>query len=177
VLACLQRACQLPLLYDATGSALRFLSESGAVVLSGSNVKAAFRQELVQAVVRDVPLCVTSGSASVLSEIVAASNKVSAMLLDLIKSGKISCDPQLASQLIPAAFDAKKSPQPTKWETALRHIIDGADGDCRTGHQPVLLGRCFRSCVSFTMAIIVTSAPVANTFEPKNAAVALECIG
>ena len=189
MLACLQRAGELPFIHDVSGCALQFLSASGAVVLPGSNVKSAFRQELVQAIVRDVPLCITSGSSSVLTETIAASNSISSVLLAHIKSGMVSCNPQTASLLFPATEveekKGKKSqekrppPQPTltRWEQQLLQIIDGADDGTEGVLQPFLPGRCFRSCVSFTVVLVVTCPPNGKTLEPRNAAVALECIG
>jgi hypothetical protein len=175
VLACLQRACKLPLIYDVSSAALKYLSASGAVVLSDANVKSGFRQELVQAVVKDVPLCITAASPSVLADVIAASNSISTLLLGHIKSGLISCNPQAATLLFPVTFD-KKPPPPTRWEQVLRRIVDSADDDKDT-ERPFLSGRCFRSCVSFTVVLVVASAPAAKAVEPKDAAFALECIG
>ncbi len=176
MLACLQRACALPLVHDVSGSALKFLTASGAVVLSDRNVKSALRQELVQAVVRDVPLCITSSSVAVLAEVLAASNAVSTQLLDHIKSGIISCNAQLAALLLPVTFNVKKPPQPTIWEQKLRQIIDCTMGGANDWPQPRLSGRCFRSCVSFTMLVVVTCPPASRALEPRDAAVAVECI-
>jgi hypothetical protein len=177
VLACLQRACVLPLVYDESGFALKFLTASGAVVLSDKNVKSAFRPELVQAVVKDVPLCITSNSVAVLSEVIAASNAVSPLLLGHVKSGMISCNPQLASLLLPVTFNAKSAPPPTQWERVLRQVIDGAADGGSDEQQPHLSGRCFRSCVSFTVVIVASCPAVAKALEPRDAAVALECVG
>lgn len=170
-LTCLQRACALPLVYDVSGSALKFLCASGAVVVPDKNVKSTLRQELVQAVVRDAPLCITSASTAVLAEVLAAVNAASPLLLQHIKSGMVSCNPQLASLLLPVTFNTK-NPHSTQWERALRQITDGGD-DTQQLH---LAGRCFRSCVSFTMLVVVTCPPAAKAVEPRDAAVALECI-
>ena len=175
VLACLQRACKLPLIYDVSSAALQYLSASGAVVLSDAKVKSGFRQELIQAVVKDVPLCITANSSSVLPDVIAAANSISTLLLGHIKSGMISCNPQVASLLFPVTFD-KKPPPPTRWEQVLRRIVDCADDDKDT-ERPFLSGRCFRSCVSFTVVLVLTSPPAAKAVEPKDAAFALECIG
>ena len=172
MLACLQRAWELPFIHDVSGCALEFLSASGAVVLPASQMKSAFRQELVQAIVRDVPLCITSGSSSIIAETIAASNSISSLLLAHIKSGMISCNPQIASLLLPATIEAKRPPpKPTRWEQLLLQITDGTEG---AHHLP---GRCFRSCVSFTVVLVVTCPPTGKALEPRNAAVALECIG
>ena len=173
MLACLQRACQLPLIYDVSGCALKFLCAAGAVVLAETNVKSGFRQELAQAVVKDVPLCITSSSVSILPQIIAAANGISAILLDSIKSGMISCNPQLASLLLPLSMG---KPEATRWENILKDMVLSADDEGKDANRPFLQGRCFRSCVSFTMLIIVTCPPATKALEPRDTAVALECI-
>ena len=148
-------------------------------MLSDKNVKSAFRPELVRAVVEDAPLCITSSSVAVLSEVIAAANAVSPLLLGHVKSGMISCNPQLASLLLPVTFNVKSAPPPTQWERALRQVIDGAVDGGSDVQQPDkhLSGRCFRSCVSFTVVIVVSCPAVAKALEPRDAAVALECVG
>jgi hypothetical protein len=178
VMACLQRACELPLIHDVSGCALKFLSASGAVILPETEIKSSFREELVQAVVRDVPICITSSTTSVLSQVIAAADSISSLLLSHIKSGMISCNPEIASLLFPVTFESKKkTSQPTRWERILQQILEGSDADSKDGQQPFLPGRCFRCCVSFTMLVILTCPPTAKAIEPKNAAIALECIG
>jgi hypothetical protein len=174
VLACLQRACQLPLIHDVSGCALKFLCAGGAVVIPDKNIKSTLRQELVQAVVKDVPLCITSSSVGILPQIIAAANGISNNLLDSIKSGMISCNPQLASLILPLSLG---KPEASRWENILNEIVHTANDEGKDGMSPYLPGRCFRSCVSFTMLIIVTCPPTSKAIEPRDAAVALECIG
>jgi len=156
--------------------------------LQEANIKSSFRQELVQAVVRDVPLCIISSSpssssstATLLRDVIACCNSISPLLLLHIKSGIISCSPQIASLLLPPPqFNAKQpSPQPTRWEQALQNIIDSCDDDAggEGEGQARLPARCFRSCVSFTMVLVVAAAASGKAVEPRDAAVALECIG
>jgi hypothetical protein len=147
---------------------------AGAVVLTETKVKSGFRQELVQAVVKDVPLCITSSSVSILPQIIAVSNGISAILLDSIKSGMISCNPQLASLLLP--LSQGKPEAATRWENILKDMVLSADDEGKDANRPFLQGRCFRSCVSFTMLIIVTCPPATKALEPRDTAVALECI-